>query len=114
MLNKLLGRLRRSNIETPPAGGGTDAFPYRAVSVVPNCASCPAAVGIRHTRFLVAEAPTLPLPMCTWPLSCTCRYQMHNDRRGRERRMEEEGKPPNGRKDWRRPYGRRSTDPQGQ
>lgn len=55
--------------------------PYQAVSVAPNRASCTAAIAIRHQRFLVAEAPTLPLPLCTWPSSCTCRFETHEDRR---------------------------------
>jgi len=55
--------------------------PYEAVSVVPNRASCSAAIAIRHQRFLVADAPTLPLPLCTFPSSCTCKFEMHDDRR---------------------------------
>lgn len=60
------------------------ATPYQAVSVVPNRASCSAAIAIRHQRFLVAEAPTLPLPLCTFPSSCTCRFEIHEDRRSCE------------------------------
>ena len=80
-LLKQLGGTPRAHQEPerPPA-------PWRAVSVAPTRASCPAAVAIRDKRFLVAEAPTLPLPMCTWPLSCPCRLKVHEDRRVRPRR----------------------------
>ncbi len=83
---------------------------YRAVSVVPTRTSCPAAIAIRHTRFLVAEAPTLPLPMCTWPMSCPCRFESHNDRRVEERRISLRSDEPGPRKERRRPFGRRSSD----
>src|SRR5215470_9935062 len=83
MWNRLLKQLVR-----PPREGGPepDLLPYRAVSVAPTRASCPAAVAVRDKRFLVAEAPTLPLPMCTWPLSCPCKLKAHDDRRVRPRR----------------------------
>src|SRR5689334_19258830 len=83
MWNRLLKQLVRA-----PSDGATepDSLPYRAVSVAPTRASCPAAVAVRDKRFLVAEAPTLPLPMCTWPLSCPCKLKFHEDRRVRPRR----------------------------
>src|SRR5689334_22077784 len=84
--NKLLKQLGRA----PRAGKASkESFPYRAVSVVPTRASCPAAVAIRDKRFLMAEAPTLPLPMCTWPTSCPCKLNVHNDRRARPQREPE-------------------------
>ena len=105
MWNKLLKQLGRA----PRAGeAAPESFPYRAVSVVPTRASCPAAVAIREKRFLAAEAPTLPLPMCTWPLSCPCKLNVHNDRRARPRRDDEPSQPKT-RKD-RRVTGRRPTD----
>src|SRR5688572_24222795 len=91
-------------------GEPTDAFPYRAVSVVPTPCSCPAAVAIRHTRFLLAEAPTLPLPMCTWPLSCPCQLVTHHDRRASGRREAESDEIPSDRRNRRSGRGRRITD----
>ena len=107
MWKKLLRQLGRA----PRAGkGAPESHPYRAVSVVPTRASCPAAVAIRDKRFLVAEAPTLPLPMCTWPLSCPCKLNVHKDRRAsplREKERADTVKAPN----ERRPAsGRRATD----
>jgi hypothetical protein len=105
----LLTRLLR---HPPPEGANAvaAAFPYRAVSVVPTRTSCPAAIAIRHTRFLVAEAPTLPLPMCTWPLSCPCRFESHNDRRLEQKSVSLRSDEPGPRKRPRYPKGRRSSD----
>ena len=107
MFNKLLSRLRRAP-GAPPGHG--NASPYRAVSVIPTRASCPAAVAIMHTRFLIADAPTLPLPMCTWPLSCTCKFRTHEDRRESTRRSDANDATQLSRKDRRQSYGRRATD----
>jgi hypothetical protein len=110
VFNKLLSRLRRAP-GAPPSH--PNASPYRAVSVIPTRASCPAAVAIMHTRFLISEAPTLPLPMCTWPLSCTCKFRTHEDRRATERRGDA-GEAGNAgernRKERRQSFGRRVTD----
>ena len=105
--NKLLKQLGRA----PRGGKAPESFPYRAVSVAPTRASCPAAVAIRDKRFLVAEAPTLPLPMCTWPLSCPCKLNVHNDRRARPVREPQRVEPVKTRKEGRRQTsGRRATD----
>ncbi len=108
MWNKLLKQLGRApRARTDKA----DPHPYRAVSVAPTRASCPAAVAIRNKRFLVTEAPTLPLPMCTWPLSCPCKLKTHDDRRARPRREEgDEQKEMRKVRKERRVGGRRATD----
>ena len=107
MFNKLLSRLRRT-----PDGAGqlAETAPYRAVSVIPNRASCPAAVAIMHTRFLIADAPTLPLPMCTWPMSCTCKFRTHEDRRVIDRRNNSGEEATITHRERRMPFGRRATD----
>ncbi|MEJ1966900.1 MAG: hypothetical protein WDO56_37315 [Gammaproteobacteria bacterium] len=107
MFVKLLTRLRRNPGIRPPA---SEQSPYRAVSVVPTRASCPAAVAVREVRFLEKEAPTLPLPMCTWPLSCPCTFEHHADRRGTDRRGESPERAEAPRKERRRSFGRRITD----
>jgi hypothetical protein len=113
MWNKLLKQLGRAPRAHSPSAKKIP--PYRAVSVAPTRASCPAAVAIRDKRFLVAEAPTLPLPMCTWPLSCPCKLKAHEDRRALPRREEAPPAPDEHkevrkvRKD-RRVGGRRATD----
>lgn len=103
-LLKQLGRAPRAH--SAPA----KSHPYRAVSVAPTRASCPAAVAVRDKRFLMAEAPTLPLPMCTWPLSCPCKLKTHEDRRASPRREMGEHKEVSKVRKERRVGGRRATD----
>jgi hypothetical protein len=62
---------------------------WHAVSILPKGASCEAALAMRGTRFLSAQAPRLPLAQCTTPKSCTCAYKHHADRRGQPRRKDE-------------------------
>lgn len=107
MFNKLLSRLRRTPDEQAQMA---ESSPYSALSVIPNRASCPAAFAIMHNRFLIAEAPTLPLPMCTWPLSCTCKFRTHEDRRVTDRRNNSGEEATVTRKERRQSFGRRFTD----
>jgi hypothetical protein len=53
---------------------------YAAVSIHTFRGGCPAAEEIRGRRFLVDEAPMLPLAECRWS-KCNCRYTHHSDRR---------------------------------
>jgi hypothetical protein len=62
---------------------------WHAVTILPKGACCEAALAIRNTRFLSAEAPRLPLAQCTTPKSCGCAYKHHDDRRGQPRRKNE-------------------------
>jgi hypothetical protein len=62
---------------------------WHAVTIQPKGACCEAALAIRNTRFLSAEAPRLPLAQCTTPQSCGCAYKHHDDRRGQPRRKNE-------------------------
>jgi len=64
---------------------------WHAVSVVGGLAPCPHAMALRQQRFLSAEAPRLPLPDCTSPGRCQCRYQHFADRRAKMRRTEDRG-----------------------
>lgn len=63
-------------------------------------------------RFLSREAPMLPLPACTMPDSCRCRFRKYNDRRQGDRRLF--GSEPDRRwyagEERRRLPGRRATD----
>jgi hypothetical protein len=54
---------------------------YRAISVMGAAACCPSASAIMGRRMLESRAPKLPLPGCTMPLACRCRFQKHADRR---------------------------------
>jgi hypothetical protein len=112
-LSRVLSRLRGSLI-TPAARTDEspypEASPYRAVSILPTRQSCPQAVTLSNTRFLLREAPALPLPMCTWPTSCPCRLQYHDDRRVGDRRCAENAAEPPHRRERRHGHGRRITD----
>jgi len=56
--------------------------PYRAVSIVSDPTgpgACEAVKAVGGTRFLLAEAPELPLPDCDLP--CACKFAHYRDRR---------------------------------
>jgi hypothetical protein len=56
------------------------------VAIIPDRAACPAAVASRGKRVLSRDAPPIPLPNCTRPQACTCRYAKFSDRRQDDRR----------------------------
>ncbi len=60
---------------------------FRSVSI--DCTNssppCQKAIVLDQTRFLLAEAPTLPLPGCNSG-ACGCAYVHHDDRRTEDRR----------------------------
>lgn len=59
---------------------------YHAVSIRFDANACAAAKALAGSRFLAAEAPTLPLANCD-AHSCQCRFVHHHDRRsGKDRR----------------------------
>jgi hypothetical protein len=73
---------------TKPKASPT-AGDYRAVSLEP-CPQCRAAAKARDAtgkRYLLREAPRLPLPSCTTPSKCTCKFRKHPDRRDDDRRL---------------------------
>ncbi|MBE9537875.1 MAG: hypothetical protein IMF06_02275 [Proteobacteria bacterium] len=83
--------------------------PYRAISLACDVESCSEMAGMAGRRFLVDEAPDIPLQQCSAD-ACGCRYVHHADRRGSvDRRMlsrhAEEEKP-----DRRGLRGRRKSD----
>jgi hypothetical protein len=59
---------------------------FRAVSIAPRSDACRAAKQMGGKRFLVREAPRLPLTGCPSPEQCRCRYDKHDDRRQDDRR----------------------------
>jgi hypothetical protein len=67
-----------------PAKAGGD---YRAVSLAPNIECGSAAKTVAGRRYLLREAPRLPLPDCTMPTKCSCQYRKHADRRDGDRRL---------------------------
>jgi hypothetical protein len=54
---------------------------FPAVSIIASGECCHAAKLLQGVRLLAAEATTLPLPECTMPDQCRCRFQKHADRR---------------------------------
>jgi hypothetical protein len=62
---------------------------YSAVSVLCGAESCLSAKGLKGQKLLAAAAPTLPLPACSIPHKCRCRFQKLADRREDGRRLEE-------------------------
>jgi hypothetical protein len=61
-----------------PVPAGKD---FRAISVTPGIKCCQAAKSGVGERHLMREAPRLPLPGCTMPASCSCRFKKASDRR---------------------------------
>ncbi len=54
---------------------------FPAVSILASGQCCQAAKLLQGTRLLAVEAPNLPLPECSMPSQCRCRFQKHADRR---------------------------------
>jgi hypothetical protein len=54
--------------------------PYAALSIMPGNNPCEAAQRVSGKKYLVNEAPKLPLSGCD-PAHCQCEFTQHNDRR---------------------------------
>jgi hypothetical protein len=67
-----------------PAHAGAD---YRAVSLAPSLECYAAAKNSPGKRYLLREAPRLPLANCATPASCSCKFRKHADRRDGDRRL---------------------------
>jgi hypothetical protein len=62
------------------------------VSVEPDRLECCTAVREQsQTRYLCNEAPMLPLPDCSNPGQCRCKYRHWQDRRQEDRRALKSG-----------------------
>jgi hypothetical protein len=66
-----------------------DRRSYQAVEIRAHMNSCAQAKALAGKRFLVAEAPALPLDQCN--ASCRCTYKNHADRRHDPRRSSDVG-----------------------
>jgi hypothetical protein len=74
--------------QTP--SGDTRSRLFSAVSVLCGAECCLASKGLKGRILLASAAPTLPLPACTIPHQCRCRFQKRADRRSDDgRRLEE-------------------------
>ena len=54
--------------------------PYKAVAIVAGKNACESVAAAEDRRYLIGEAPRLPLPGCD-PAACTCKYRHLDDRR---------------------------------
>jgi hypothetical protein len=84
LLGGLLARL--SGRKEPPEVTG-QLRPFQAISIYRGLICCDLARRFSEHRFLVRDAPPLPLGGCTMREKCQCRYIKHKDRRGEPRRL---------------------------
>ncbi len=61
---------------------------HAAVTISHEPDACEAVKEFGNTRFLVREAPVVPLKGCTQSTSCSCHYLHHTDRRKSARQHE--------------------------
>lgn len=54
---------------------------YAAVSLLAARGGCAAVKVLENKKILAVNAPRLPLPECSMPDKCRCRYQKYTDRR---------------------------------
>ena len=57
---------------------------FPAVTIVTGTDRCQAVGAVEGVRILAIDAPALPMPDCTMPASCRCRFKKHMDRRDDE------------------------------
>ena len=57
---------------------------YPAISLVAARNCCVAVKTLEGSRILAVKAPSLPLPDCSIPSQCRCRFQKYTDRRDDE------------------------------
>jgi hypothetical protein len=110
LLEGLLARF--SARKEPPAVSGP-LRPFQAISIYRGLICCQVARKFSEHRFLVRDAPPLPLSGCTMSEKCQCKYIKHGDRRAEPRRLMDFGVVArlfDGRERRSRPGGRRSRD----
>jgi hypothetical protein len=57
---------------------------YPAVAIITASNCCSVAKALKDTKSLAVEAPKLPLPGCSMPQQCRCRFKKYADRRSDE------------------------------
>ena len=57
---------------------------YPAVTIVTGMNCCAAVRALEGMRILAGQAPALPMPNCTMPAECRCRFKKYVDRRDDE------------------------------
>ena len=84
LLEGLLTRF--SSRKEPPAVSGP-LRPFQAISIYRGLICCDMARKFSEHRFLVRDAPPLPLAGCSMGKTCQCKYIKHRDRRSEPRRL---------------------------
>lgn len=84
LLEGLLARF--SGRKEPPAATGP-LRPFQAISIYRGLICCELARKFSEHRFLVRDAPALPLAGCNMGQRCQCKYVKHRDRRAEPRRL---------------------------
>jgi hypothetical protein len=110
LLAGLLARFRAR--KEPPAATGP-LRPFQAISIYRGLICCEMARKFSEHRFLVRDAPPLPLAGCSMRKACKCKYIKHRDRRAEPRRLMDFGVAArlfDGRERRARKGGRRSND----
>jgi len=86
LLEGLLARF--SGRKEPPEATATGPLrPFQAISIYRGLICCEMARKFSEHRFLVRDAPPLPLAGCTMRETCHCKYIKHKDRRAEPRRL---------------------------
>ena len=83
----LSGFLARFGSHKAPAPVTAPLRPFQAISIYRGVVACGMAKKFGEHRFLVRDAPPLPLSGCTMRESCQCKYIKHKDRRTDPRRL---------------------------
>src|ERR1700753_3264192 len=60
---------------------------FRAVEIAPRLLRCEAARQVSGKRYLLNNAPRMPLVGCTMPTTCSCMFLKCRDRRDGDRRL---------------------------
>jgi hypothetical protein len=92
----------------------TQSRKFPAVTVASPLECCDAVKTLNGARMLAIRAPTLPVPACTMPDRCRCRFQKYSDRRddeqGRRFRYDQERAAWYAGSQRRHSHGRRAAD----
>jgi len=59
----------------------SSASKHPAVTIAMPARCCEAVSALKGERILATQAPKLPMPACTMPEQCHCRFQKYSDRR---------------------------------
>jgi hypothetical protein len=92
VLGKLLGKITREPVANKPAPKlklkqATGIGDFRAVEISPSLQCCEAAKQASRKRYLLRNAPRVPLVGCTMPTTCSCTFRKNADRRDGDRRL---------------------------